>query len=97
MVSTQGISMRRPCRRESAMYMSITSAIPDTMAEKMNTIGMSGMDHHGLALIDPKMKPTYPCSRNADGMPTMVTIFPTSSSSASASSEMSSDHSASAP
>jgi len=51
----------------------------------MNTAGISGDDHHGFALMDPKMNPTYPCSRNADGMPTMVTIQPTCSSTASAS------------
>ena len=50
------------------------------MAEKMNTTGISGDDHHGLALIEPKMNPTYPCSRNAEGMPISVTIQPTFSS-----------------
>ncbi len=40
------------------MYMSITSAIPETIAEKRKTIGMTGLDHHGFALIDPKMNPT---------------------------------------
>ena len=53
------------------------------MAEKINTTGISGDDHHGLALIDPKMNPTYPCSRNAEGMPINVTIQPTRSSIAS--------------
>ena len=28
------------------------------LAEKMKTIGINGVDHHGLALIDPKMNPT---------------------------------------
>ncbi len=51
--------------------------MPETMAEKMNTTGISGDDHHGLALIEPKMNPTYPCSMNADGMPISVTIQPT--------------------
>ena len=50
------------------------------MAEKMNTTGISGDDHQGLALIEPKMKPTYPCSRKAEGMPISVTIQPTRSS-----------------
>ena len=40
------------------MYSSSTSAMPDTMAENRNTIGISGVDHQGLALIEPKMKPT---------------------------------------
>ena len=43
------------------------------MAENRNTIGISGEDHQGLAFTEPKMKPTYPCSRNADGMPMTVT------------------------
>ena len=30
---------------------------------------MSGVDHQGLALTDPKMNPTYPWSRKAEGMP----------------------------
>ena len=32
--------------------------MPETIAEKRNTIGISGVDHHGLAFTDPKMKPT---------------------------------------
>jgi len=36
---------------------------------------MSTLLHHGFALIEPKMNPTYPWSRNADGMPTMVRTF----------------------
>ncbi len=36
----------------------MTAAMPDTMAEKMKTTGMSGDDHQGLALMEPKMKPT---------------------------------------
>ena len=40
------------------MYSSITAAIPDTIAEKRNTTGISGVDHQGLALTEPKMKPT---------------------------------------
>ena len=48
------------CRRSfiAAMYNSITSAMPDTIAENRNTIGISGVDHHGLAFTDPKIKPT---------------------------------------
>jgi hypothetical protein len=38
--------------------MSITAAMPETIAEKRKTIGISGVDHQGLALIEPKMKPT---------------------------------------
>src|SRR5574341_1194642 len=50
----------------------MTRAIPDTMADMRNTIGMRTLLHHGLAFTDPKMKPTYPWSRKADGMPMMV-------------------------
>jgi len=60
------------------MYSRITAAMPETMAEKRKTMGISTLLHHGFALIDPKMNPTYPCSRNADGIPMMVitlTIF----------------------
>ena len=46
--------------------------MPETMAEKMKTMGMSGEDHQGLALTDPKMKPTYPCSKKAEGIPITV-------------------------
>ncbi len=53
---------------------------PETMAENRNTIGISGEDHHGLAFTEPKINPTYPCSRNAEGMPMTVTIQPTLSS-----------------
>ena len=57
--------------------------MPDTIAEKMNTTGISGEFHQGFALIEPKMKPTYPCRMNAEGMPISVTIQPTLSSTAS--------------
>ena len=80
MVSTQGMSISSPRRRVIAMYISITPAIPETIAEKRKTIGISGVDHHGLAFTEPKMKPTYPCSRKADGMPITVTTKPTRSS-----------------
>ena len=56
-----------------AMYSTITAAMPETMAENRNTMGISGVDHHGLAFTEPKMKPTYPCSRKAEGMPITVT------------------------
>ena len=36
----------------------MTSAMPETMADKRKTIGMSTLLHHGLALTEPKMKPT---------------------------------------
>ena len=32
--------------------------MPETIAEKRNTIGMSGVDHHGFAFTEPKMNPT---------------------------------------
>ncbi len=38
--------------------MAVDIGCVDTIAEKRKTIGISGVDHHGLALIDPKMKPT---------------------------------------
>src|SRR5689334_17268328 len=66
--------------REVNWYSNITAAIPETMAENRNTIGMRGELHHGFAFTDPKMNPTYPCSRNADGMPMMVMTQPTLSS-----------------
>ncbi len=66
----------------------MTAAMPETMAEKRKTTGISGVDHQGLAFTDPKMKPTYPCSRNADGMPTTVMNQPTRSSTCSAPSLM---------
>ena len=58
----------------------MTPAMPDTMAEKMKTTGISGDDHQGFALMEPKMNPTYPCSRKAEGIPTSVTTQPTRSS-----------------
>ena len=54
--------------------------MPDTMAEKMKTMGISGDDHQGFAFTDPKMKPTYPCSRNAEGIPISVMKYPSLSS-----------------
>ena len=50
----------------------MTRAIPDTIAENRKTIGISTELHHGFAFTEPKMNPTYPWSRNADGMPMMV-------------------------
>ena len=72
MVSTQRMSIGSLRSLLSSMYSSITAAMPDTIAEKMKTTGISGDDHHGFAFTEPKMKPTYPCSRNADGMPMTV-------------------------
>ncbi len=46
--------------------------MPDTIAENRNTMGIRTELHHGFALTEPKMKPTYPWRRNADGMPMMV-------------------------
>ena len=40
------------------MYTSMTAAMPETMAEKMKTTGISGEDHQGLAFTLPKMNPT---------------------------------------
>ena len=42
----------------SIMYRKMTSAIPDTMADMRNTIGISTLLHHGFAFTEPKMKPT---------------------------------------
>ena len=36
----------------------MTAAMPDTIAENRKTMGISGVDHHGLAFTDPKMNPT---------------------------------------
>ena len=58
MVSRQRMSIGLPRSRETTMYTSITSAIPETMAENRKTTGISGVDHHGLALTEPKRKPT---------------------------------------
>ena len=71
-----------------SMYSSITSAIPETMAEKIKTTGINGVDHHGLAFIEPKMNPTYPCSRKAEGIPITVINHPAFSSIARARSLM---------
>src|ERR1035438_268735 len=83
MVSKHGMSTGVFRTRAVNWYSNITAAMPETMAENRNTTGISGDDHHGLALIEPKMKPTYPCSRKAEGMPISVTIQPTRSSMAS--------------
>src|SRR5664280_1911436 len=66
------MSMGMPFRKQTSMYMRSTRAMPDTMAEKRNTIDITGVDHHGFAFTEPKMKPTYPCRRKAEGMPTIV-------------------------
>ncbi len=34
--------------------------MPDTIAEKRKTMGMSTLDHQGFAFTEPKIKPTYP-------------------------------------
>ncbi len=74
-----------------SMYSRSTVAIPDTMAEKRKTMAIIGVDHQGLALIEPKMKPTYPWRRKAEGMPMRVSTYPTRSSARSAASLTSSD------
>src|SRR3972149_3322493 len=53
----------------------MTSAIPDTMADMRKTIGISTLLHHGFAFTDPKINPTYPWRRNADGIPMMVIVL----------------------
>ena len=58
-----------PIRGMMIMYRRMTSATPDTIAEKRKTIGIRTLLHHGFALMEPKMNPTYPCRRKADGMP----------------------------
>src|ERR1051325_8671989 len=65
-VSRHGISISTFRYHVVTTYISMTSAMPDTMAEKRNTTGIIGVDHHGFALIEPKMNPTYPCNRKAD-------------------------------
>ena len=39
------------------------------------TTGISGVDHHGLALIDPKMNPSSREEATPDGMPIMVIML----------------------
>ena len=58
MVSRQAMSIGLTAQFAMSPYRAITAAMPETMAEKMNTIGIRGVDHHGLALTEPKMKPT---------------------------------------
>src|SRR3989304_2438685 len=53
----------------------MTMAIPETIAEKRKTTGNMTLLHQGLALMEPKINPTYPCSRKADGMPMIVIVF----------------------
>jgi len=43
--------------------------MPDTAAEARKMTGMRGVDHQGLALMAPKMNPTYPWSMQAPGRP----------------------------
>src|SRR5271169_1857378 len=80
MVSRQGMTTGVLRTRAVNWYSNITVAIPETMAENRNTIGISGDDHHGFALTEPKMNPTYPCRRKAEGMPITVMTQPTLSS-----------------
>ncbi len=44
--------------RLSTMYRNITMAMPDTIADIRNTMGIRTLPHHGFALTEPKMKPT---------------------------------------
>src|SRR3989304_6200689 len=67
----------------------MTMAIPDTIAEKRNTMGIMTLLHQGLALMEPNINPTYPWRRKADGMPIIVMIFTVFLSKATASSLMS--------
>src|ERR1035437_2566160 len=53
----------------------MTMAIPETMAEKRKTTGIITLLHQGFALMEPKIKPTYPWSRKADGIPIIVTTL----------------------
>src|SRR3990167_7805544 len=55
----------------------MTRAIPETIAEKRKTIGIRTLLHHGFALMEPKMNPTYPWRRKADGIPMIVIAFTT--------------------
>src|SRR5579872_3684236 len=94
-VSTQSMSSFRPQSQEVSKYSSNAAAMPETIAEKINTMGIIGVDHQGFALTEPKMNPTYPCSRNADGIPMSVMTQPTRSSMRSARSLMLSEPSVS--
>ena len=46
------------------------SAIPDTIAENKNTIGIKTELHHGFALIEPKIKPLVEVLNSWDGVKT---------------------------
>ena len=52
-------------------------------------MGIRTLLHHGFALMDPKMNPTYPCRRKAEGMPTIVMTLSALLSKADASSPVS--------
>ena len=43
--------------------------MPETIAENRNTIGISGVDHQGFALTDPKMKPDVAVQQERRGDP----------------------------
>ena len=58
MVSRQRMSMAVRRTHDANMYSSSTRAMPETMAENRKTTGISGVDHHGFALTEPKMNPT---------------------------------------
>ena len=52
------MSIFPPRSGTTIMYSSMTMAIPETMAEKRKTTGIMTLLHQGLALTEPKMKPT---------------------------------------
>ena len=57
-VATVSLMIGSPLRVMAIWYMRTMAAIPDTMAEKRKMIGISAVDHQGLALMAPKRKPT---------------------------------------
>ena len=55
--------------------MSIQSAIPETTADIIKITGISGDIHKAFALTEPKIKPAYPCRKQATGIPTAARIL----------------------
>src|SRR3990172_7916027 len=68
----QDMSSSLPLSSVEMWYRIRTRLIPETIAENRKTIGIRTLLHQGFALMEPKMKQTYPCRRNADGMPMRV-------------------------
>jgi nitrate reductase alpha subunit len=59
-LSRHFISIGMPREGVMIMYSNRIKAIPETIAENKNTIGIRTLLHQGLAFMDPKINPTYP-------------------------------------